>query len=897
MPPSDPFRKLLAELKRRRVLEVVAIYAGLSFALLQGADVVIGALPISPIFLTALTILVLLGFPVAIIVGWVYDVDKRGRILRTPSREPADDAPADATASSEIQGSEHEVGPRLTGWPARSAAVLGIVALVAASWFTASRILPVERAQAMPDPRGSYLVLPIHTRSQTAEDAVATERAARRLTRQLRGWDSVRVVQSFALGGLMSRLGIDETEAATLEQAFEMAEAQGVGTLIGLSLETRGDEADLEAVMYDVFRRREIGQPTLLTGSATDLDSLVAPVALGILQLRDQSARLEDLRSESRNPLAHRDFEDGLDALHDWRLEAAENHFREALSQDSLFASAHHYLSLTLYWQTSRDPSRILAIGPEIARLTQTANRLAATHEVRPGLRPHMAAFRAFWRGDYDEARRIYGEVLQKDPSDTEAWLLLGAVEYNDPVLREVAPDSIVPRSNLNAARRAFETAALLSPDWQISYGLLFEIDRMLAASALGQCQAFERPGAPFRAAFERVEAGDQVPFCPVAEDSIVWVSPADMNEQRRRVATENVERIASNSRRLLESWASIHPDQARPHDELADWLAWRRSTLGCKADPAVVRDLTSDIFTERVASLRLRADTTRQDLIRLAVMHMATDDVSGARSLMERALAGVPRGTAVPGEAANVLLALGLARRVVAITEPLWSTMSFAIRDPEGEGPLGLGDVKRSIAVLGVYGATSLTADPEIAGAFQDLFATWSRQSYSPRQAAYVRRAALAQGIAPALALYEDGRGRWFEGWTAAGLEIPAVWRGFLAADSATGSERQKAALNRALDEVLADLEDRQVTTLDDHYLAAILARTAGRHRDAVDQLLHVETCPLSLIVESHHWGLRTLGRWHRAQSYFVLGDSIRGREALAGYSALRADVDPVVD
>jgi len=883
MPVMDVFRRFVAELKRRRVLEVVAIYAGLSFGLLQGADIVVDALRLPPALLTLLTVLVLLGFPVVLVIGWTYDLDMKGRLSRTPSVEVEREE-----LSREGEGqSPGQASPGEASWRRGVVIFASLVVLVSASWLTVSWILTEDVAGAMLEPSGSYVVVPFHARSQTEDSRIAAVRAARSLTRQLNGWDSVRVVQSVALDGLMSRLGLDEDAAPSLEQAFEMAEKLRAGTLVGLAVEATGGEASLEAVLYDVDRRRQIGRPVVLHGFVTDLAELVAPVAQDILELRHQSVSVDDLRSESRNPRAHQAFEDGLDALHDWRLEAAENHFRSSIREDAAFASAHHYLALALYWQASRDPSRILEVGPEIARATQSASRLASSGSVRPGLRPHIDAFRAFWSGDYATARRMYGDIVAKTPSDTEAWLLLGTVEYKDPVLREISPDSLVPRRNLNVARRAFESAARLSPDWQISYGLLFEMDRMLASAALNiRCLAFERPDAPFRSPFEPGDPENIAPraYCPVVEDSITWISAAEMTSERQRAAIDNVERLTAESRRLLESWTSIHPDQPRPHDELADWLAWRRATLGCKADSAVVRQLTSDILVERSTSLLLRADTTREDLIRLAVLNLALDEVGAATSLVDRALRDLPPGAPVPDEAANVFLALGLPGRAFEITRPMWSTIRLAIRDPEGDAPLSMGDISRPITRLRLYGATSLTTGPDLAGAFDDLFGEWARRGYSPVQAAHIRRHALSQDVGPALALDARARARWFEDWETAGLEIPAVWRAFLGSDS-------------ALDEALGELRDQKFTRLDDHYLVAVLLADAGRHQEAIDQFRLLEACPLVLDAQSVGWGLRTLGRWHLAQSYFAVGDSTRAREALARYTALRADRGPIAE
>ena len=878
----EPLRSLAVELKRRRVMHVVAIYGGVSLALLEGTDLITAGLGVFLGLPGVVARLVVYGFPLAIVIGWMFDMDSGGRLRRTLPLEPGAGRKA------------HRFG-----WPARLAiTAIGIV-LVSASWYTADRILQVEAT----DPSGSYIVLPIRARAQSFSDRRASAEVAHRLTQQLLGWENVRAINDFALDGQLSRLGISEADSPTLAQAYEMADSLAVGTLIGINAEVGGRSAldgrlptdvDLQAVRYDVARRREIGRPWLLTGSMEDLNALVEPITLSILELRDQSVSTQELRSESPSVPAHQDFEAGRRALRNWRLEEAEGEFRDAILEDSLFASANHYLAVALYWQTARDPHRILAVGPEIQRYAQAANRLARIRDVRPGRRAHIEAFGAFWRGDYQQARILYREILDKDPSDTEAWVLLGSVEYNDRMLHEWGPGNLVPRQNLNTARRAFETARTLSPDWQISYGHLFDIDLQLASAAMSLiCQGFERPGTPRRPPFEQTEADDQANFCAFVEDSIVWVEFSAVDEERRQRAVQDAERLAQLAGNRLRLWVQVHPDQPRPRDELADWIAWRRSSLGCTTDVTTVHQLTTELLLQREKSLSFRADTTREDLVRLALLRLEADDVYGAEELMNRALDGLAEGSVVADEAANYFIARGLPERAIAISRPIWSTWTFSIRDPDGDGStaISMGDVTRPLMELRMQGATGPTY--RIQSAFQDLFAEWSTKGYSPRQAAHVRRSALWQGIGPALALAPEIRASWFDGWEESGLSIPAIWRAFLEVDETIGN-RSTAIRGLAADELLDGLVQDEGASLEDHYLTAVLARAVGRHEEAVEHLLRVESCPLNLQILSQAWGLRTLGRWHLSQSYLARADSIRARQALAAYSILRVDGGP---
>ena len=79
---SSDLDRFLSELKRRRVYKVAAFYAAAAFAVLQGLDIVLPALGTPGWVMRAAVLTVLIGFPVALGLAWVFDVN-RGGVERT----------------------------------------------------------------------------------------------------------------------------------------------------------------------------------------------------------------------------------------------------------------------------------------------------------------------------------------------------------------------------------------------------------------------------------------------------------------------------------------------------------------------------------------------------------------------------------------------------------------------------------------------------------------------------------------------------------------------------------------------------------------------------------------------------------------------------------------------
>jgi len=69
---------ILRELRRRKVFRVAAVYAVVAWGILQVVDVIDDPLALPPWFDTVTIILLAIGFPVALILGWAFDLGPEG---------------------------------------------------------------------------------------------------------------------------------------------------------------------------------------------------------------------------------------------------------------------------------------------------------------------------------------------------------------------------------------------------------------------------------------------------------------------------------------------------------------------------------------------------------------------------------------------------------------------------------------------------------------------------------------------------------------------------------------------------------------------------------------------------------------------------------------------------
>lgn len=125
--------KLFAELRRRKVIRVAVLYGVVAFAVMQAADIMVPALGLPPEFITFVVAAALLGYPIAIVLAWSYDVvpdavAKQIEAVTNPENEKAE------RAKSGITGFQLAIGA-------------GVLAVTGLGWMQLQSVnsLPTKR--------------------------------------------------------------------------------------------------------------------------------------------------------------------------------------------------------------------------------------------------------------------------------------------------------------------------------------------------------------------------------------------------------------------------------------------------------------------------------------------------------------------------------------------------------------------------------------------------------------------------------------------------------------------------------------------------------------------------------------------------------------------------------
>jgi len=437
-----------AELKRRHVYKVGAMYAVAGWLLVQVVTQVLPVFEVSTLGQRILVLIVVAGFPVALVLAWLFDLTPEG-IVRTP------DAPAGGEAPATVQqrrGMDRKLNYLLGGLLALS---LGYVVL--------ERTVPRGGAATAAAADKSIAVLPFDNLSDDKANAYFAEGMQDEILTRLAGINQLKVISRTSTEKYKSHPDNLKTVAAEL----------GVSSILEGSVQKAGDSARINVQLIDAATDRHLWARTYTRG-LKDVFAVESEVSQDIAEALQ--ARLSAGESGALAALPTKNAE-----AYDWFLKAeyashravyseaeddfrhAEDAYRKALALDPGFALAHARLAYTMlgrHWFLHR-----LDAG-ELAQAKAGAERAVA---LAPDLPDGHVALGTYWYWgllDYGRAAPEYRRALELAPSTITALVGLASIQRRQGLWPE--------------ALQSFEHAALIAPQDAAVVGAVGETHQLM---------------------------------------------------------------------------------------------------------------------------------------------------------------------------------------------------------------------------------------------------------------------------------------------------------------------------------------------------------------------------------------------------------------------------------
>lgn len=310
------YQRFFADLKRRQVFRVAAVYGAAAFVVIQAADVIFPRIPLPEWTVSLVVWLAILGFPVAVALAWVYERTPEG-LHRT---DPAE--------TQELESIVDQ--PSRRRWPAGLAALVGIGLLLGGGWWALQGPLAGDASY------DSIAVLPFTDLSGQEENEYFGDGLAEELLNALAGIEGLKVAA--------------RTSAFTFKDSDadirEIAEALDVETVLEGSVRRSSDRLRITAQLIDARTGYHLWSEEY-DRSPADIFAVQDEIAASIadaLVLRLSGAEIERLYRGGTDDVEA--YELYLTGRQKWvgrnvpQLREAIVHFEDAIARDSGFALA-----------------------------------------------------------------------------------------------------------------------------------------------------------------------------------------------------------------------------------------------------------------------------------------------------------------------------------------------------------------------------------------------------------------------------------------------------------------------------------------------------------------------------------------------------------------------------
>jgi TolB-like protein/Tfp pilus assembly protein PilF len=380
------------ELKRRKVFRVAIAYIVAGWALAQGLAQVLPVFDISNSVIRVVIALLLIGFPVALVLAWVFDVTPQG-IKATPSVA--------------------------TGAHRRRNVLLlaagGVVISIAAGFF----VLPRAAAHKIDK---SIAVLPFENLSDEKENAYFADGIQDDILTNLSKIGELKVI---------SRTSVMSYRGHT-PNVRDIGKALGVSTILEGSVRRAGNRVRVNVQLIDATTDEHLWASDY-DRDLTDVFAIQTDLAQKIteaLQARlSPSERAQIERKPTENGEAYLAFIQAhnlQNAVEDLgKLKQSEQLYARAIELDPKFA-----LALACYSQLE---SWIFHIFDPTRERREKAGTLAERAlQLQPDLpETHLALGFSYYYGDnnYDAALREFEIARQGLPNESDAYLAIGAIQ------------------------------------------------------------------------------------------------------------------------------------------------------------------------------------------------------------------------------------------------------------------------------------------------------------------------------------------------------------------------------------------------------------------------------------------------------------------------------------
>ena len=431
---TNRLNQLWSELKRRKVFRVIVMYAATAFILLEVVDIVVPALLLPSWTVTLVIVLLAIGFPIAAILSWVFDITPEG-IKKTDA----------------IEDSEEQKFPTATDAKGRFkiSDLIIVILIVVVGILAYPKIFNKDRFEGIRDGDGriSVAVMPFQNMSGDTIWDIWQNGIQNELITSLSNSTELSVRTYQTMDDILKSTKHTNYASITPFVASDISRKLEANTFIQGSIKESGDIVRINAQLID-SKTEEIYKTYQLDGNTEDdifmiTDSL-SKLVKNYLEIKALEQDIDyEIRklSNTTSPEAYRFYIQGMKLFTDTKFRPSIEMFNKALEIDSNILAAYTFL---------------IGANLNLGQFEAAKQNLQKFSEKKDHGTYYDQLFLNYWISIFDKEPyaciRYLDLLLENDPKSRLIWYTLGFENKN---IRQY-----------EKAIQSFEKAFELSKQW-----------------------------------------------------------------------------------------------------------------------------------------------------------------------------------------------------------------------------------------------------------------------------------------------------------------------------------------------------------------------------------------------------------------------------------------------
>lgn len=333
--PSDPNKLVhfFRELRRRRVYKTFVMYGATAFILMEAADIMLPRLDLPEWTVTFVIVLLIIGFPIALVLSWIFDITPEG-FQKTAAAE-----------EEQIPDAIQPSGQR-KGFTLSHAIIIVLLAVVGILVYP--KIFPGDQYKTVRNEAGQITLAVLPFANQTGDSGMdwLSTGISSLLTNGLGSSEELMVYNDQGMGEIIDGMKEINTAGISGPQAKDIAGKTRAQAYITGSFQGRGDTYRILANLVstekgDILHRWQ-AEGNLNSDAYLDLADSLCRQIRNQLEIRalEQEVSFDFRKAFTSSPEAYRYYIQGMNAIIRSDFVFAVELLKQALEIDSTFAFA-----------------------------------------------------------------------------------------------------------------------------------------------------------------------------------------------------------------------------------------------------------------------------------------------------------------------------------------------------------------------------------------------------------------------------------------------------------------------------------------------------------------------------------------------------------------------------